>query len=417
MNTIERLILPPNDSDVSALALLLADTVQTGAAVSFLATLTMEGAEDWWRKTLSTSHPAAIFLVARDVEGIVGTVQLHPAWAPNQPHRAEIAKLLVHRRFRRAGLATQLMETIENEAKGAGFSLLTLDTKRGCAAEHLYRKLGWIYVGTIPRFAVDPDGATPHDDLIFYKELRGHELIPEPGPKHPGEVPCSAFERTGGIVYFARMLDKIRRHAAGTLRADFHPNLGFGFDGRCCRFLGVEYSALRQRVLAGGNDDDLLAWCSATGTHPNDEQILVWNKFMLKRGWRDEDDGSSQELESYKASSGFAQRSDLLTFFDFYEVDEGRNREPENAFAIHDPGATRHHQFLRRIYAQCLAPPRTKGQEPSSLHIFGCGMLSPGNGNSAGHMRIDGDRGHPEHDLFVRVLRRCRRETFGFYLP
>ena len=138
------------------------------------------------------------------------------------------------------------------------------------------------------------------------------------------QVPRSAFDHTGGIVYFARMLDKIRLHAAGRLRADFQPNLGSGFDGRCCRFLGVDYSALCQRVLAGGSDDDILAWCFSTGTRPNDEQILIWNKFMIKRGWRDEDDGSTQELESYKAASGLAHRTDLLTFFYYYEVDEGR---------------------------------------------------------------------------------------------
>lgn len=137
-------------------------------------------------------------------------------------------------------------------------------------------------------------------------------------------VPCSAYECIGGIVYFARMLDKIRLHATGSLRPDFHANLGSGFDGRCCRFLGVEYSALRERVLAGGIDSEILVWCFAEGTRPNEEQILVWNKFMLKRGWRDEDDGSTQELNRYKAASGLAHRADILTFFDYYEVDEGR---------------------------------------------------------------------------------------------
>jgi gluconokinase len=137
-------------------------------------------------------------------------------------------------------------------------------------------------------------------------------------------VPRSAHDRTGGIVYFARMLHKIHLHGAGTLRADFHANLGSGFDGRCCRFLGIEYAALRDRVLEGGTDDEVLAWCFAHGTRPNDEQVLVWNKFMLKRGWRDEDDCSTQELERYKASSGLAHRTDLVTFFDYYEVDEGR---------------------------------------------------------------------------------------------
>jgi Domain of unknown function (DUF5069) len=82
------------------------------------------------------------------------------------------------------------------------------------------------------------------------------------------------------------MLHKIRLHGAGTLRADYHANLGSGFDGRCCRFLGIQYAALRDRVLEGGTDDEILAWCFTHRTRPNDEQVL---KFMLKRGWRDED--------------------------------------------------------------------------------------------------------------------------------
>jgi hypothetical protein len=137
-------------------------------------------------------------------------------------------------------------------------------------------------------------------------------------------TPRSAFDRTGGIVYFGRMLDKIRLHAAGRLRADYHANLGAGLDGRCCRFLDVDYGALCARMLTGGSDEEVFEWCCDHGTRPSDEQVLVWNKFMLKRGWRDEDDGSSQELERYKAGSGLADRTDLLTFFDYYEVDEGR---------------------------------------------------------------------------------------------
>lgn len=139
--------------------------------MSFLAPLTLERAEEWWRRTISASNWGAIFLVARDAEGIVGTVQLHPAWAPNQPHRAEVVKLLVHRRSRRAGLGTRLMRTIEDAARRAGFGLLTLDAKRGAAAEHLYRQLGSTHAGTIPGFAFDPDGTTPHDAALFYKEL------------------------------------------------------------------------------------------------------------------------------------------------------------------------------------------------------------------------------------------------------
>lgn len=167
--SIERLISPASDADVRALAEVLVDAVESGAAVSFMA-LGIEQAEAWWRELLSTSHPRAIVLVARDVRGIVGTVQVQPAWAPNQPHRAELVKLLVHRRGRRTGLGTQLMHAVEDEARRAGFTLLTLDAKRGEAAEHLYRRMGWIHAGTIPRYAFDPDG-TPHDAVIFYKEL------------------------------------------------------------------------------------------------------------------------------------------------------------------------------------------------------------------------------------------------------
>jgi GNAT superfamily N-acetyltransferase len=171
---IEQLTLPVHDSDLRGLAQLLVDAVESGAAVSFLPPLALERAEDWWRQTISESHPRAIFLVARDGEGIAGSVQLHPAWAPNQPHRADIAKLLVHRRSRRSGLGTQLMQAIEDAARRARFSLLTLDTKRGDAAEHLYRRLGWIPAGTIPGYALNPDG-TPHDTVIFYKDLNQKE--------------------------------------------------------------------------------------------------------------------------------------------------------------------------------------------------------------------------------------------------
>lgn len=168
--TIERLELPVRDADLREMALLLVDAVESGAAVSFAAPLPLEAAEEWWRATFAGAQPRAVFLVARDEQGIAGTVQLHPAWAPNQPHRAEVVKLLVHRRCRRAGIGTELMRAIEDEACRNGFRLLTLDAKRGEAAEHLYRRTGWTHAGTIPRYAVDPDG-TPHDAVILYKEL------------------------------------------------------------------------------------------------------------------------------------------------------------------------------------------------------------------------------------------------------
>lgn len=175
---IERLRSPVDDADVRDLAALLLDAVASGAAVSFLGTLTQPQAEAWWRRTLETWRDGAVLLVARDDEGIAGSVQLHPAWAPNQPHRGEIVKLLVHRRRQRGGLGASLMHRIEEEARRQGFTLLTLDAKRGGAAEHLYRKLGWTHAGTIPAFALDPDGRTPHDAVIFYKHLVPHGGTP-----------------------------------------------------------------------------------------------------------------------------------------------------------------------------------------------------------------------------------------------
>lgn len=168
--TIERFRLPAPDADLRALGALLVDAVESGAAVSFLAPLTLERAEAWWRISLEAAPAGAIVLVARDALGIAGTVQCLPAWAPNQPHRAEVVKLLVHRRARRSGLGERLMRSIEDAARRSGFRLLTLDAKRGGAAERLYRRIGWTYAGTIPNYALDTDGITLHDTVIFYKE-------------------------------------------------------------------------------------------------------------------------------------------------------------------------------------------------------------------------------------------------------
>jgi len=86
----------------------------------------------------------------------------------------------------------------------------------------------------------------------------------------------------------------------------------------------VDYAKLCARVAEGGSDDEIFDWACSEGRAPNAEEILVWNKFMLKRGLRDEDDGSTQELQGYKEESGLGGRDDLVTFFDYYEVDEGR---------------------------------------------------------------------------------------------
>lgn len=162
----------PTDHDLADLAELLVDAVQGGAAVSFLAPLSHDVARDWWQRTFASLHPKAAVLIARDEsEHIVGSVQLQPAWAPNQPHRADICKLLVHSRARRQGIARDLMQTAESHAKQSGITLLTLDAKRGAVAEHLYSAMGWTRVGVIPDYALDADAKQLHDTVIYFKRV------------------------------------------------------------------------------------------------------------------------------------------------------------------------------------------------------------------------------------------------------
>lgn len=167
---IEQLTLPVSEEDIEGLAVLLLDAIDAGASIGFLDSTTLDLAKEWWRDRISGSDERAIFLVARDVDGISGTVQLIPAPMPNQRHRGDIAKLLVHRRARGQRLGAMLMQEIERRARSARFTLLTLDTKRGDAAESLYRRSGWVEVGVIPGYAQDPDG-TICDTVVFYKVL------------------------------------------------------------------------------------------------------------------------------------------------------------------------------------------------------------------------------------------------------
>lgn len=132
----------------------------------------------------------------------------------------------------------------------------------------------------------------------------------------------SPHVKTGGIVYFARMLDKIRLHAVGQLPKDYIPNLGGGFDGRCVKFLWIDYPALVERVKQGGKDEELLDWVFSQGRKPSDEEIEVWNDFMRKRGWNDD---MSERLVTRKAESGIEARDDIQTFFDYIDIDEGRD--------------------------------------------------------------------------------------------
>jgi Domain of unknown function (DUF5069) len=133
--------------------------------------------------------------------------------------------------------------------------------------------------------------------------------------------PRSPYDKVSGAYYFARMLDKMRLNAAGSLHGDYHGNLGRGFDGRLCRFLRVGYPELVQQVLAGKSDDEAWAWCLEHGRQLSEEDVVVWNGFVSTRGWRD---AASSALEDYKRQSGLSHRDDLLTYFEYYEVDEGR---------------------------------------------------------------------------------------------
>jgi GNAT superfamily N-acetyltransferase len=167
---IERLTAPVSDEDIRALADVLADAVDSGASVSFLSPFSREQAESWWGELLSGLRPRSILLVARDDRGIAGTVQVQPAWPLNQPHRGDVAKMLVHRRARGKGIGTALMRAVEEHARAAGLTLLTLDTVRGDAAERLYEREGWTRVGVIPDYALYPDGRLC-DTVVFYKRV------------------------------------------------------------------------------------------------------------------------------------------------------------------------------------------------------------------------------------------------------
>ena len=155
---------------VSQLAALLMDALDSGAGVSFMPGLTLAQAEAWWRGILDGASSRTVVLVARDEAGVVGTVQLQPAWAPNQPHRGDVAKLIVDRRGRRRGIGRALMHELERYARDERFTLLVLDTCKGSAAERLYTSLGWTRVGEVPNFALNPDNSWC-DTVFFYKQL------------------------------------------------------------------------------------------------------------------------------------------------------------------------------------------------------------------------------------------------------
>ena len=131
----------------------------------------------------------------------------------------------------------------------------------------------------------------------------------------------SPYDTLGGIIYVGRMFDKIRLHAAGQLPADYHVNLGSGFDARACQFLGIEYPDLVTRVKLGGTDEDFLQWCFTQGRQPSETDIEIWNEFLRKRGWNDT---GSERLAQVRQKLPPQWQDKVHTFFDIIEVDEGR---------------------------------------------------------------------------------------------
>lgn len=142
----------------------------------------------------------------------------------------------------------------------------------------------------------------------------------------------SAYTKVGRLIYFGRMLDKIHLHAAGKLPADYVTNLGdeqfHTLDGRCCRFLGVRYADIRRQTLAGGTDEEILAWTQMRGTPRTDEECHMWNRFILKLGWRDE---RSAVLVERIRDQTFRGKI-IETLVDHIEYDEGRDPVADRAW-------------------------------------------------------------------------------------
>jgi uncharacterized protein DUF5069 len=135
--------------------------------------------------------------------------------------------------------------------------------------------------------------------------------------------PKSPKEMTGGMMFFPRMLDKIRLHERGELSEEYHANLGRPrtADGACTNFLRINYGVLRQRVLKGGTDEEILEWCYTNGRRLNEGDLVVWNGFASKLGWND---FASSILDEQKQKCGISERADINTIPDFIDFDEKR---------------------------------------------------------------------------------------------
>jgi GNAT superfamily N-acetyltransferase len=168
---IRRLTAAEGRECLSALAGVLHDCVEGGASVSFIAPFSKAAAESFFERVVEGVEAGDRILFAAFADSqLVGTVQVLTATPPNQPHRADIAKLLVLRSARGNGVASRLMQAAEESSRSAGKTLLVLDTVTGGDAERLYLRLGWNRVGLIPRYALFPNG-TYCDTTVFWKSL------------------------------------------------------------------------------------------------------------------------------------------------------------------------------------------------------------------------------------------------------
>ncbi|MDP9170883.1 MAG: GNAT family N-acetyltransferase [Acidobacteriota bacterium] len=160
--------------DLEGLAQLLHACVHDGAGISFVLPFEVGDAAAWWKDKILPEVKAGTrrVLIARDEDSIVGSVQLNLATPPNQQHRADVAKLLVHPRARRRGIARTLMVRIEDVARSEGRSLLTLDTVAGSAAEPLYLAMGYVLMGVIPGYSRGPATTELEAASFLYKELK-----------------------------------------------------------------------------------------------------------------------------------------------------------------------------------------------------------------------------------------------------
>ena len=168
---VRRLGVDEARAQLDGLAAVLVDCVEGGASVSYMAPVSHEQARAAFAAVADDVGQGRRVLLAAFADGeLVGTVQVVLALPPNQPHRAEIAKLLVRRSARKRGIAQRLMAQAEVEARAEGKTLLVLDTVTGDNAERLYARLGWTRVGVIPGYALYPDGR-PCDTTVFWKAI------------------------------------------------------------------------------------------------------------------------------------------------------------------------------------------------------------------------------------------------------